>query len=98
LPVFYYDDATFELMNVMVRKGNTKPATDAAVGVLATRDCIRGDYLNVRVNVSGLKDRVLANILIAKGREIEEKTAEIELEIIDLTSANLRRFRIIFSC
>jgi glutamate formiminotransferase/formiminotetrahydrofolate cyclodeaminase len=81
---------TFELLGEMVRKGNPNSVTDAAVGVLAARACIRGAYLNVRVNLGGLKDRAFAEKLIAEGSEIEEKTAEIEHEIIGLASASLR--------
>jgi glutamate formiminotransferase/formiminotetrahydrofolate cyclodeaminase len=80
---------TFELLGEMVRKGNPNSVTDAAVGVLATRACIRGAYLNVRVNVSGLKDRVFAEKLVAEGGEIEEKAAAIEYEIISLALARL---------
>jgi glutamate formiminotransferase/formiminotetrahydrofolate cyclodeaminase len=81
---------TFELLGEMVRKGNPNSVTDAAVGVLATRACIRGAYLNVRINVSGLKDRAFAEKLIAEGRAIEEKAEGFELEIIGLASANLQ--------
>ncbi len=81
---------TFELLGEMVRKGNPNSVTDAAVGVLATRACIRGAYLNVKVNVMRLKDRTFAEKLITEGREIEDKAAANELEIIGLASANLR--------
>jgi len=80
---------TFELLGEMVRKGNPNSVTDAAVGVLATRACIRGAYLNVRVNVSGLKDHDFADKLLAEGREIEEKAAALEDEIIGTASARL---------
>ena len=70
-------------MGSYFRKGNPNSVTDAAVGVLATRACIRGAYLNVRVNVSGLKDRVFAEKLIAEGGEIEGKAAAIERGILD---------------
>src|SRR5512133_3369545 len=45
---------SFELLDKMVATGNPNSVTDAAVGVLATRACIRGAYLNVRINVSSL--------------------------------------------
>jgi len=80
---------TFELLGEMIRKGNPNSVTDAAVGVLATRACIRGAYLNVRVNVKGLKDRAFAENLIAEGREIEGRAEATEHEIIALASAGL---------
>ena len=51
---------SFELLEKMVATGNPNSVTDAAVGVLATRACIRGAYLNVRINVATLKDREFA--------------------------------------
>jgi glutamate formiminotransferase / formiminotetrahydrofolate cyclodeaminase len=78
---------TFELLGEMVEKGNPSSITDAAVGVLATRACIRGAYLNVRVNVKNLKDRAFAEKLVAEGREIEDRAAANEHEIIGLASA-----------
>jgi glutamate formiminotransferase / formiminotetrahydrofolate cyclodeaminase len=78
---------SFELLGEMVKKGNPSSVTDAAVGVLATRACIRGAYLNVRVNVINLKDRAFAEKLVAEGREIEDMATATELEIITLASA-----------
>jgi glutamate formiminotransferase / formiminotetrahydrofolate cyclodeaminase len=80
---------TFELLGEMVRKGNPNSVTDAAVGVLATRACIRGAYLNVRVNVKGLKDRAFADNLVAEGRAIDDKATATEHEIITLVSTRL---------
>jgi len=54
------------------------------VGVLATRACIRGAFLNVRINVKGLKDTVFADTLLAQGKELEASAAEIEEELIKM--------------
>jgi len=77
---------SFELLEKMVTIGNPNSVTDAAVGVLATRACIRGAYLNVRINVSSLNDIAFAGNLIKEGEALELKAAEIEqtiLEIVD---------------
>jgi len=79
---------SFELLEKMVTTGNPNSVTDAAVGVLATRACIRGAYLNVRINVSSLTDRAFAGNLIREGEALELKAAEIEqtiLEMVDTT-------------
>jgi len=73
---------TFELLSEMIKKGNPNSVTDAAVGVLATRACIRGAFLNVQVNVKGLKDRVFVEDLLTRGREIERLAAASEEELI----------------
>lgn len=76
---------TFELLSEMIKKGNPNSVTDAAVGVLATRACIRGAFLNVQVNVKGLKDRVFVEDLLTRGREIERLAAASEEELIRKT-------------
>ncbi len=72
----------FELLAEMIRKGNPNSVTDAAVGVLATRACIRGAFLNVQINVKGLKDRSFADELLARGSTIVALAADTEEELI----------------
>lgn len=73
---------SFELLEEMINKGNPNSVTDAAVGVLATRACIRGAFLNVRVNVKGLNDRTYAESLLAEGREMDSRASEAEDKLI----------------
>jgi glutamate formiminotransferase/formiminotetrahydrofolate cyclodeaminase len=61
----------FGLIREMVEKGNPSSVTDAAVGALALRSCVRGAFLNVRINASGLRDKEFAKETVRKGREIE---------------------------
>lgn len=79
----------FDLLMEMTAKGNPNSVTDGAVGVLAVRACIRGAFLNVRINVKGLKDRVKAAELIAEARAVDEAAAGIEAEIIERVTADL---------
>jgi glutamate formiminotransferase/formiminotetrahydrofolate cyclodeaminase len=72
----------FELLAEMINKGNPNSVTDAAVGVLATRACIRGAFLNVRINVKGLHDRAFADSLLAEGREIDVRASEAEDDLL----------------
>jgi glutamate formiminotransferase/formiminotetrahydrofolate cyclodeaminase len=65
----------------MVEKGNPNSVSDAGVGALALRSCVRGAFMNVKINASGLKDKIFANDIISKGEEIEAKTIAVE-EII----------------
>lgn len=73
---------SFELLEKMVATGNPNSITDAAVGVLATRACIRGAYLNVRINVATLKDREFADRLVNEGSEIDKSASALEEEIL----------------
>lgn len=77
----------YELVNEMVEKGNPESVTDAAVGALAIRACIRGAFLNVKVNASGLDDKDWVNNLIARGCEIDNISLNEEAKILEKTAA-----------
>lgn len=79
----------FELLEEMTTKGNPNSVTDGAVGVLAVRACIRGAFLNVKINIKGLKDRTKAGELISTAREIDDAAARLEEEIISRVSGQL---------
>jgi glutamate formiminotransferase / formiminotetrahydrofolate cyclodeaminase len=80
---------SFDLLRAMAEKGNPNSVTDAGVGVLATRACIRGAALNVRINVSGLKDKTIAASLLSEACEIDTRAKEIEEEIIALVESKI---------
>lgn len=79
----------FDLLREMTAKGNPNSVTDGAVGVLAVRACIRGAFLNVRINVKGLKDRAKAAELVTEAQAIDDAAAEIEAEIIGRVTRDL---------
>jgi len=79
----------FELLEEMTLKGNPNSVTDGAVGVLAVRACIRGAFLNVKINVKGLKDRLKAEELVAEAQVIDDAAARLEEEIITRVSGQL---------
>jgi glutamate formiminotransferase/formiminotetrahydrofolate cyclodeaminase len=68
----------FELINEMVEKGNPNSITDAGVGALAIRSCIRGAFLNVKINASGLHDKGFVNTVLTKGEDLESKAIAAE--------------------
>ena len=80
----------FDLVKEMVKEGNPNSVTDAGVGALAIRACIRGAYLNVRINASGLDDKKFAGSLIAAGLEIEKKAEAEEAEILELVGNKIK--------
>ena len=47
---------TYDLLAEMAEKGNPASISDVGVGLLATRACIEGAAMNVRINLSSLKD------------------------------------------
>jgi len=47
---------SYDLLAEMAEKGNPASISDVGVGLLATRACIEGAAMNVRINLSSLKD------------------------------------------
>lgn len=80
----------FALIREMVEKGNPNSVTDAAVGALALRSCIRGAYMNVKINAVDLDDREYADDLVLRGKAIEEQAIREEESILALTDLIIR--------
>ena len=47
---------SYEILSEMAEKGNPASISDVGVGLVATRACIEGAAMNVRINLGGLKD------------------------------------------
>jgi glutamate formiminotransferase / formiminotetrahydrofolate cyclodeaminase len=75
----------FGLIRKMVEKGNPNSVTDAAVGALALRSCIKGAYLNVKVNAKVLADREFVQDILNKGQIIELNSIKEEEDILKRT-------------
>jgi glutamate formiminotransferase/formiminotetrahydrofolate cyclodeaminase len=68
---------SYQLLAEMAEKGNPASISDVGVGLLATRACIEGAAMNVRINLSSLKDEKVKNALREQmdrlNRESEER-------------------------
>ncbi len=73
----------YELIEEMVQEGNPNSVTDAGVGALAVRSCIKGAYLNVCVNTEGLEDKQFGDEIKAKAAEINAQSEKKEKEIVE---------------
>ncbi|MFZ4411656.1 MAG: glutamate formimidoyltransferase [Bacteroidales bacterium] len=80
---------TFEIIKAMAEVGNPNSVTDAGVGALCARSAVMGAFLNVKINASGLKDKVFVENILAKGAEIEAKANQIESEILAIVNAKI---------
>lgn len=63
----------FDLIRNMVEKGNPSSVSDAAVGSLALLAAIKGAFLNIRINSSGVDDKIFISSVISKGSGIVTK-------------------------
>jgi glutamate formiminotransferase / formiminotetrahydrofolate cyclodeaminase len=72
---------SYELLGEMAEKGNPASISDVGVGLLATRACIDGAGLNVRINLANLKDEKAKAALLKKvrtiGAESEARFAQV---------------------
>ena len=67
----------YALLGEMAEKGNPASISDVGVGLLAVRACIEGAAMNVRINLSGLKDKDVSSSLREK---MERVATESETE------------------
>ena len=79
----------FEIVKAMIENGNPNSITDAAVGTLAIRACIRGAYLNVKINAIGFEDTKFASDIIDKGKVMEDEAARIEDDLLNRVALKL---------
>ena len=79
----------FELCRAMVNEGNPNSVSDAGVGVLAARAAVLGAGMNVKINAGSLKDRTVADALIAEANELIAKANAEEAEITALVETKL---------
>lgn len=77
------------LLRQMVETGNPNSVTDGGVGALCARAAVRGAYMNIQVNASGLDDKEFAAQILAEGLKMEEQAEMMEREIIEMVKAKL---------
>ena len=80
---------SMEVVKAMAEHGNPNSVSDAGVGALCARTAVMGAFLNVRINTPSLKDREFAEDVLAKGKEIQDKTIALEQEILAIVDAKL---------
>ena len=76
--------ASMEIIKIMAEKGNPNSASDAGVGALCARAAVLGAYLNVKINLGGIKDEGYKTVVMKDAKEIAEKAEEMEREIMRL--------------
>jgi glutamate formiminotransferase/formiminotetrahydrofolate cyclodeaminase len=79
----------FELIRAMVLTGNPNSVTDAGVGALALLASIKGAFLNVKINASGLTDRSFAVDIISRAGIVEAKAVEEEISILRIVESHI---------
>ena len=78
-----------EMIKAMTEIGNPNSVSDAGVGALALRAAVTGAGLNVKINASGLDDKIYVAELLAKADELEQKADEMEKAILEIVKGKL---------
>lgn len=80
---------SMEVIKAMAETGNPNSVSDAGVGALCARSAVMGAFMNVRINASGYDDKAYVNEVIAKGKDIENKTIALESEILKVVNEKI---------
>lgn len=80
---------SMEVMKAMAEIGNPNSVSDAGVGAIAARGCVMGAYLNVKINAASYEDKEYVKHILAEGAEIEQKTVELEKEILSIVNSKI---------
>ncbi|MEN9638262.1 MAG: hypothetical protein RLZZ262_130 [Bacteroidota bacterium] len=80
---------SLEVMKAMVEHGNPNSVTDAGVGALCARTAVLGAVMNVRINASGIKDKVFTDKLMAEAQQLETAAEQLEREIRDAVAKKM---------
>ena len=70
LKVMEMASKSYQLLSEMAESGNPASISDVGVGALATRACVEGAGLNVKINLGQLKDEKFKSVLLERLRGI----------------------------
>ena len=74
----------FDLAELASRKGNQNLITDGIIAAINARAAVKSAFLNVRINLSGIKDESFVAELISKMHAIEKDLDDKESAIVGL--------------
>jgi glutamate formiminotransferase/formiminotetrahydrofolate cyclodeaminase len=80
---------SYQILAAMAEKGSPASISDVGVGLLATRACIDGAGMNVRINLAGLKDEKLKSALLEKVRKISAESESEFKTIIQIVESKM---------
>jgi glutamate formiminotransferase/formiminotetrahydrofolate cyclodeaminase len=80
---------SYDLLADMAEKGNPASVSDVGVGALATRACIEGAALNVRINLAQLKDEKFKSELSKKAERLKADSESSFKKIIQAVGGKI---------
>ncbi len=73
---------SYQILRTMADEGNPASISDVGVGLLATRACIEGAAMNVRINLGSLKDEKVKSVFREKLQRFSAES-DSEFRLID---------------
>jgi glutamate formiminotransferase/formiminotetrahydrofolate cyclodeaminase len=80
---------TFEIIEAMAKIGNPNSVTDAGVGALCARAAVLGAFLNVKVNLGGIKDENFVKESLQKADKLVQKANELEKTVLEIVHSKI---------
>ena len=74
--------AIMDTIAYVAHNGNQNAVTDATVAMMAARTCVLGALLNVKINLSSIKDEALVKELSDKADRLEKEAIAKEQELL----------------
>lgn len=81
--------SVMESIIYVAHKGNQNAVTDACVAMMAARTCVLGALLNVRINLTSIKDEVFVAQMRKQADELEEHAIRVEKKLLDWVNTKL---------
>lgn len=75
--------AMMDFISRVAEEGNQNAITDACVAMMTARTAVLGAILNVKINLSSIKDEAYVNLLTAETERIERETIAKEQELLE---------------
>ena len=80
---------TFEIIEAMAKIGNPNSVTDAGVGALCARAAVLGAFLNVKVNLGGIKDENFVKETLQLADGLVKLANESEKAVLDIVHSKI---------
>lgn len=81
--------SVMESIIYVAHKGNQNAVTDACVAMMAARTCVLGALLNVRINLTSIKDEAFVAQMRKQADELEAHAIRVEKKLLDWVSTKL---------
>lgn len=75
--------SVMESIIYVAHKGNRNAVTDACVAMMAARTCVLGALLNVRINLTSIRDENFVKRMTEKADALEADALRVEKKLLD---------------